>query len=246
MESITTCEGPGCVIEIDQPRIGRRRCYCSDACKVAARRARCERRRCEFCGADYASENRLKRTCDRRCAGKLYTREHPVTPHLCVVCGKEHVRRGPSGGKFYRTCSDECRQTALGLELRQPATCPICAAEFMATSRQKYCSTPCMWVAENARRGRGGHRTRHTGARRERYDDAYVFERDGWRCHICERKIRKNLKWPHPWSASVDHLIPCGRRDKGPDTIDNVRAAHLRCNLSKGRRAANDQLMLVG
>lgn len=238
-----------------QPRPSRRGRYCSDLCFYLADRTNPHvcRLTCEICAARLpakAKRGKDRLYCSNACKVAARLRKYvPVPPRprrqrRCVVCGDLFDAAGKR-----KTCSDACHVSSLGSN-RPPAsrTCPVCGESFETRSRnpQLYCSKRCSWVAENARRGRGGHRTRHTGAQRERYDDAYVFERDRWHCHICRRRIRKNLKWPHPWSASIDHLIPCGRRDQGPDTLDNVRAAHLRCNLSKGRRAANDQLMLVG
>lgn len=235
------------------PKPSRRGLYCSELCAYladSARRARSCRLTCEICAARLPvrlGAGGPRRYCSDACKVVARLRKYvPVPPRprpqrRCVVCGDLFDAAGQR-----KTCSDECRLISLRLFPRNPAICSVCGADFMGTTRQKYCSPRCGWVAENARRGRGGHRTRHTGARRERYDDAYVFERDGWRCHICGQKIRKNLKWPHPRSASVDHLVPCGPQDKGPDILANVRASHLRCNESKGRRAMNDQLMLIG
>ena len=79
---------------------------------------------------------------------------------------------------------------------------------------------------------------------KEPYQDGYIFERDGWRCHLCGGRISKTLRAPHPKSASIDHLVPlsCG----GHDVPENVKAAHLGCNCAKGASAMNEQLLLVG
>ena len=75
------------------------------------------------------------------------------------------------------------------------------------------------------------------------YTGNYIFERDGWICGICGRKINKRLKWPHPRSKSLDHIVPLSKG--GNDAPGNVQAAHLRCNL--GKRAKNiGQLRLFG
>jgi 5-methylcytosine-specific restriction endonuclease McrA len=58
-----------------------------------------------------------------------------------------------------------------------------------------------------------------------------VFERDGWICGLCGEAIDPELKFPHPMSASVDHIIPLARG--GPHTMLNVQAAHLRGNIVK-------------
>lgn len=65
----------------------------------------------------------------------------------------------------------------------------------------------------------------------EHYLRSEIFERDGWICYLCESDIDPTLSWPHPMSASIDHVVPLSRG--GPDTRANVKASHLRCNLRK-------------
>lgn len=71
-----------------------------------------------------------------------------------------------------------------------------------------------------------------------------VFERDSWRCGICHRKVDKRLSYPHPRSASIDHILPM--KHGGSHTYLNVQYAHLRCNSSKGHRGSGEQLALIG
>ncbi len=44
--------------------------------------------------------------------------------------------------------------------------------------------------------------------------------------------IDRLLKYPDPDSLSLDHVMPLARG--GEHAIDNVQAAHLRCNVRKG------------
>jgi 5-methylcytosine-specific restriction endonuclease McrA len=59
-----------------------------------------------------------------------------------------------------------------------------------------------------------------------------VFERDQWTCGLCRHPVDPGLAWPHPMSASVDHVVPLSRG--GEHSLDNVQCAHLRCNCIKG------------
>ena len=51
-------------------------------------------------------------------------------------------------------------------------------------------------------------------------------------CGICGKPVDKSLKFPHPLSPSIDHIIPV---DKGghPSDISNLQLAHLCCNRKK-------------
>jgi 5-methylcytosine-specific restriction endonuclease McrA len=68
-------------------------------------------------------------------------------------------------------------------------------------------------------------------------------ERDGWRCHLCRRRVSRTMRSPHPRSASFDHLIPVSHG--GTDAPENLRLAHRGCNSRRGNRGAV-QLQLVG
>ena len=81
------------------------------------------------------------------------------------------------------------------------------------------------------------------GVRHEAYKGNYIFERDGWVCGICGRKINKRLKHPNPLSKSIDHIVPLSKG--GDDSPENVQAAHLRCNIGKHARNIG-QLRMFG
>jgi 5-methylcytosine-specific restriction endonuclease McrA len=54
-------------------------------------------------------------------------------------------------------------------------------------------------------------------------------------CWLCGHDIGYGLDAKHPMSFTLDHLIPLSR---GGQLLDkaNARAAHRRCNSSKGNR----------
>lgn len=81
------------------------------------------------------------------------------------------------------------------------------------------------------------------GVGHEPYRDSYIFQRDGWVCGICGRKINKKLKHPNPLSKSINHIIPLSKG--GNDSPVNVQAAHLRCNMGK-HNINTGQLRLIG
>ena len=82
------------------------------------------------------------------------------------------------------------------------------------------------------------------GAEVEKFTSLEIFERDGWKCGICGRKVDPELTWPHPESASLDHIVPLSQ--DGEHSRANTRLAHLDCNIQRGDRGGNEQLSLVG
>jgi 5-methylcytosine-specific restriction endonuclease McrA len=77
-------------------------------------------------------------------------------------------------------------------------------------------------------------RARRVAATVETFSVKEIFERDDWDCHICRQPIDRDLSYPDPGSASLDHVIPLSKG--GPHSRHNCRAAHLTCNLRKQAR----------
>jgi 5-methylcytosine-specific restriction endonuclease McrA len=76
-----------------------------------------------------------------------------------------------------------------------------------------------------------------------RYTDLEIFKRDDWRCHICHRKVRRDVSRTHRDGATIDHLVPLSLG--GTDEPNNVATAHYKCNIAKRAMSANDQLALI-
>lgn len=78
-------------------------------------------------------------------------------------------------------------------------------------------------------------RARLRGLPTEKIDVEDIATRDGWRCHICGKRVaRVNM--------SLDHLIPVSKG--GPHLKVNVALAHLLCNKRRGTGRIPAQLRL--
>lgn len=138
----------------------------------------------------------------------------------------------------------------------------MCEKSYIPTKGpQRFCSVA------HANAWNGGHRPPFAGvtdratrqhaksrARRLRLaqtwdgiSDGEILERDGWRCQVpgCKRRpIRKDARFPHLRSKSIDHIVPLSLG--GDDTAANKRAAHLGCNIARGNRVGFEQTALFG
>ena len=51
-------------------------------------------------------------------------------------------------------------------------------------------------------------------------------------CGICGKPVDFSLKYPHPLSACIDHIVPITKGGH-PSDIDNLQLAHWTCNRQK-------------
>lgn len=51
-------------------------------------------------------------------------------------------------------------------------------------------------------------------------------------CGICGKIVDMNLKYPHPLSKCVDHIIPLAKGGH-PSDLENLQLAHWTCNRQK-------------
>ena len=130
--------------------------------------------------------------------------------------------------------------------------CAGCGVQFFSKTGlqpgcSKYCSNNCRLRLERATHGIMASQKRRAvkrGAFVENVDPRFVADRDGWKCHLCGKRIRRSVKYPHRMSLSMDHVMPLSVG--GLHSLSNVRAAHLGCNCSKNDRPVGEQLMLIG
>lgn len=87
---------------------------------------------------------------------------------------------------------------------------------------------PHPWIAAArlTRHGNGGANA--NGATRSLRRKAQIAERDQWVCQLCLQDVDQRLRAPHPWSATVDHVIP--KSEGGTMRLDNLQLAHRVCN----------------
>ena len=54
-------------------------------------------------------------------------------------------------------------------------------------------------------------------------------------CGICGQPVDPKIKYPHPLSATVDHIIPVSKGGH-PSALENLQLAHRCCNRQKGAK----------
>lgn len=64
-------------------------------------------------------------------------------------------------------------------------------------------------------------------------------------CSICGKPVDKSLKYPHPLSPVIDHIIPVSKGGH-PSDIKNLALAHNQCNNAKTDKLYSTQNMTEG
>lgn len=63
-------------------------------------------------------------------------------------------------------------------------------------------------------------------------------------CGICGKPVDKTLKYPHPMSGCIDHIVPIAKGGH-PSDLSNLQLAHWTCNRQKSdklfARKSNDR-----
>ena len=157
-------------------------------------------------------------------------------------------------------CTPTCRHAHTAEARRKPPlqwNCIVCGALVTRTAGPRqgmYCkahknSNPRQRANQQRRDAiKRQYPNMPTSRRAERIYKQRIYERDGWICGICHKPVRKDLQYPHPRSASLDHIEALVRRNGdagGTHTSDNVQLAHLECNVAKGNHQPA-QLRLFG
>lgn len=157
----------------------------------------------------------------------------PITPLVCACCERTFTKRpGMHDGAY---CSVRCRHIAKGwmptVSVLSFGSCLRCASTFVRRKgwAGQYCSERCSDRSHNHRRKARKRASRSDG---ERFTIRQVAERDGWRCHLCGRRVPDQVWSGHPLDATVDHLLPLSAG--GGDTLANVKLAHFKCNTRRG------------
>lgn len=222
-------------------------------------------RACAVCTNDYRPTYREQRTCGRACGVVLRRREHGHAgrPKLerwpsskvyildCAHCGEPYAARTRARQCCRREdCVKRRKAASWARDKRRnrpkaSRNCEACGQAFSTgKSRQRFCSEICEKRTTRRSRRHYRERARRAGVEYEPVHKALVFERDRWRCGLCRTKVDPELRYPHPMSASLDHILPMALG--GGHTYANVHLTHLRCNLDKGVDGRWEQLALIG
>ena len=130
----------------------------------------------------------------------------------------------------------------LAVKKSTPRFCTFCNRQLPPESRsdKKFCSEGCTSAAR-MNLHRAAQRMRITVAGElKRVPRVAIYERDQWICQLCDKPIDRELRYPDPMCASIDHVIPVSMG--GTNSAENLQASHYLCNTSVGNKKTGGRL----
>lgn len=222
----------------------RQKKYCSMNCLTESKRTLVNID-CEHCGKNFFPKNRYKKYCSPSCGSssrKTFTNEEYLEMIKDIsVDGYANTSDLPGRldviiRKRFGSWMDACLAAGVKPFGSKNKHCGVCNEELELDRgrRTKYCGEECSHEANHNRWIDNTHRRKRAmeDTETEKIDRLLVFERSSWSCHICGDKVNRENKHPHLGSPSMDHVVPLSKG--GSHTYDNVKLAHLGCNISKG------------
>ena len=106
------------------------------------------------------------------------------------------------------------------------------------------CSERTPVAVEAKRASNKARKARKRAATVECVSPLRVFERDGWRCHLCGSLTLKAKRGTyHPKAPELDHIVPLSKG--GPHSYANTACAHRSCNAAKSDTIMGQPSLLV-
>lgn len=241
----------------EHPITGRPRTfkYCSDEClaesKLRRRRPPAhEPRPCKGCGTTITPgprERNRKLWCSAACHARYQRRNASEQRRQAErERNRGRVRRSKAMPPRIVEARRKLRRASRGTSSKNSTWamghCDSCGESFTRRANgsiPRFCSEKCKRRSNNERR-----RARERDAYVEDVNRTAIFERDGWRCQLCRKKVDGSLPTGHMMSATLDHIVPLA--SGGLHEAANCQLAHSICNSLKGDRPWNEQLRLVG
>lgn len=172
-----------------------------------------------------------------------YERAGSFAVAYCKRCGK--ARKSPAV-RPSTCCNLKCRnhrakqayrKRVAGTKERELWNCFQCGRKFKQWSggnQSPYCSSVCK---HNSPMMKAKRRKRRREEKSRSADvpfqvRLYIYERDGWRCQLCGKKVDKSkMGTSHKKAPSIDHILP--KSKGGSDDTSNLQCAHVSCNSKK-------------
>lgn len=225
---------------------------CSPGCRMTIS--------CSFCGSGFLAQHPSARFCSASCRARAHKFRRPdlaaqyrattrarqkkkPVERTCQICGVQFL-----GRQNANVCSSKCRNRRAYLSGKATGSRRRNTKTWRAKQRAEGNGHKLNVWTESKKAAYQRRRALKAAAAAERFPNSEIFERDGWRCQLCGRKVDPALRYPSPMSSSIDHIVPLSVPGGPGHVRANVQLAHLGCNTKKsnGVAGSGEQLRLIG
>lgn len=178
--------------------------------------------------------------CSRECGFELI-HQRSVRSRMVKAAKAEFARWARrAAAKPKRPRFNTCRSCGIRID-KGKQRCEPCREKRRLLSRAAAKQTDGYLVMKRAAKAR--RRAVVRGADAERFDPFEIFDRDGWRCHICGCSTPRRLRGTYEDRApELDHVIPLAAG--GEHSRKNTACSCRKCNIAKADRPLG-QLRLI-
>jgi 5-methylcytosine-specific restriction endonuclease McrA len=165
------------------------------------------------------------------------------------MCGECKVCNSARSKKYYQENKERIKARAKEYREDNKKLIMIYNKEYKQENKEKlaayskeYYQTPEGKAAKN--RGDHKRRAQKNGVLYEAVNSIEIFEKDGWRCQQCHRKVKRDKKTNHSLYPNLDHIVCLA--NGGEHTRQNTQLLCRECNSKKGAHDSGEQLLLFG
>ena len=235
--------------------------YCSPECRNKANYEKAKHRYkkvCELCKKEFETASKDQKYCSLDCQHDVQSIERkglqpngqPLKRYICKHC-KEWFT--PKASDRITFCSRRCafNYKTEHRTFKSPSCkvyfyrCEICKKIFTRQRKvnknanhiicdSEMCRSSLQSLLNHERNRKRYATLCEQKVEGEKINKLKVYIEDNWMCQICGDPVDPELKFPHLFSASLDHIKPISKG--GLHTRDNVQLAHLICNSKKNAR----------
>lgn len=209
--------------------------------KVAYRK-RPELTQCRHCGASFGSrtgrtKSGAKEFCSQACNAAVKRNAAIERRRVIAWQCSTNLFLGQLADwcrlAFCRSCSGLVERERQHSHTVQGNRCQSCADQSKMVSRRK-----------SRRIRKAMDRARLKRVKVEQVDPIKVFDRDGWRCHLCGYKTPKEKRGTyHPKAPELDHIVPLSKG--GAHSYANTACSCRKCNAEKSDKILGQPSLLT-
>jgi len=169
---------------------------------------------------------------EKRAYSKAYRESHRIERKAYLEANKERIR---AQQRAYREAhKKQIKAFNTAYRKANPKKVAECKKAYREANSEKVKASHIAYHKAKPEKKRESNRKQRAlkyETRVEIITEKIIYVRDALVCQHCKKRMNKNLKWPHPMSPSLDHIVPLSQG--GTHTYGNIQLAHLSCNLSK-------------